>query len=202
MLQRDTNKNSLKLACYGLTVLTFLLSFNKAGNAAPDPKSSPVIPALKELKAIPNTKFSPVTTTSGETKDKDTAGNGVEIIVDNKPLAIPQDFIKTLKSLGITSMTLGDKQGRVRLLKADGSYVNPCASTDKASGSQGTYGGTAQPCRLQAELGETHLMIGNEEGAAAGCGTCQAGGYARVCDKATKKYTCSTKANFCGTNCI
>jgi hypothetical protein len=200
MLKSDPKKNYLQLALYGLAVMVLMLPLNQESKAAPDPKPNQAVPALKEIKAVPKTNLSPVVTAAGETND--TTVGGVEIIVGDKPLAIPRDFMRTLNKLGITGITLGDKQGRIHLLRADGTYVNPCATTDKVLDSKTAGRDKDQPCRFAAELGETHMLIANNPLALTGCGTCQAGGISRVCKKTSKKYTCSTQANFCQTNCI
>jgi hypothetical protein len=137
-------------------------------------------------------------------------------------LAIPQDFIETLKNMGITGITLGDKQGRIRLVTVDGNYVNPCNNTEDVTANPTPNPEDIRPCRFVADLGEAHLLIGNRSelaaseeltragklaptgtsALAAGCGTCLGGGVTRVCDKATRKYTCFTKASLCSNNCI
>jgi hypothetical protein len=200
MLKSDPKKNYLQLALCGLAVMVLQLPLNQESKAEPDPKQTQAVPALKEIKAVPKTNLSPAVTAAGETKD--TTASGVEIIVGDKPLAIPKEFRKTLDKLGITGITLGDKQGRIHLLKADGTYVNPCAITDKDSASKTTGREKDQACRFEAGLGETHMLIANKPLAAAGCGTCLGGGSTRVCDKATRKYTCSTKASLCSNNCV
>jgi hypothetical protein len=196
MLKIDTTKKYFKIALSCITAMIFLFTFNEIGYTDSDSK----------VGAKLNRKIE----------------NIVQVISEDEPLAIPQDFIETLKNMGITGITLGDKQGRIRLVTVDGNYVNPCNNTEDVAANPTTNSEDIRPCLFVADLGEAHLLIGNRlelaaneeltragklaptgsSALAAGCGTCQAGGVSRVCYKATNKYTCTTKANFCQTSCI
>jgi hypothetical protein len=121
----------------------------------------------------------------------------VEIIVEDTPLSIPEEFKKTLQNLEISGITLGDKKGRIRLLTPDGRYFDPCGTSVETESTQSAYRQTQHTCRFEAGLGETHMMIARTNN----CGSCQANNVSRSCNKRKNKRSCTNPKNSCETVC-
>jgi hypothetical protein len=124
----------------------------------------------------------------------------VEIIVEDKPLEIPQDFQKMLQQMGITSMVLGDKQGKARLLAIDGRFINPCVGRSAAMHNKSTKAIT--PCRFQAGLGEALNFTSSRAlmSASSSCDSCLGRGISRTCNVKTNKWSCGGKTRRCDTD--
>jgi hypothetical protein len=163
----------------------------------------PLLVSCATHKDQPNAAAVATPAATAETTEPDVA----DIIVDQAPLKIPESFKQTLRDMGITGMTLGDKAGRVRLLTADGRYLNPCDSQNKNP--------AAAPnsiCKFQAGLAEAHQVLlhlrpprlsrtQDPEELAAGCGTCLANNVSRTCKLSTNQYRCSAVVGNCQTAC-
>lgn len=173
-------------------VLLNLLAFQQIGHA--EPALLPVVDQVKTLKEVPAS-----TTATEEAEDIS------EIIVESKPFKIPKALKKTLISMGITGLTLSDREGRIRLIASDGTYINPCLSSTKASKAKSAGDQPTHTCRFAGGLGEAHALIASRAGvqnALTNCDTCiDAGGASRYCNINTNKYGCSTQKKTCSTSC-
>lgn len=158
MKKNKRNKNYLLLALQGLALIC-LFSF-----------------PIKGIYAEPSTQFNNATsaqsgnrsTTLGKENNKfsntvEVAGenNNIEIIVGDKPLAIPNDFSNTLQNVKGLSLIIGTEDGKFHLLSADGKYINPCQFKPKKIKNPSTSGQDPSPCQLDGNttLGDIHAAI-------------------------------------------
>jgi len=115
----------------------------------------------------------------------------VNIAVDDKPLAMPEEFKKSLAAMGVTRLSMVDGQGRLKVFALDGTPVDLCGP--KPEGSTGP-----RTCTLAASAKELTLRLT----AASECGGCFDGfGNLRSCYKPTSKYTCTTRDRICASTC-
>jgi hypothetical protein len=159
---------------------------------------------LNEIQNITTTKIDKIMSTSKDKYSSDKTGatkevaeDIVEVIVEDKPLEIPKDFQTLLQKMGVTSIVLGDKQGKARLLSIEGAYINPCIGRSAAM--QGKPNKTVTPCRFQAGLGEALSFTSNRAlmSLGNGCDSCLGRGISRICNVNTNKWNCSASTKKC-----
>jgi hypothetical protein len=98
----------------------------------------------------------------------ETPAKDITVIVDDQPLAVPEDFQKTLQDLGVQGLILVDGQNRVRVVGPDGTPKDLCgpAPADGAAG--------PRDCKLITSAGDLLTTAGKAPAAAASnCGHCQ-----------------------------
>jgi hypothetical protein len=98
----------------------------------------------------------------------------VDVIVDEKPLRVPDEFRRNLQDVGIASIVLVDNEGRLRAYTIDGAPINLCGPRPK--------GGVGdQMCKHETTSQE--LVLGLTGGlivAFDDCGFCNRGDNTRV----------------------
>lgn len=133
----------------------------------------------------------------GTNKPKnDSLNQIVEVIIEEKePLKLPEQFINLLREKGVESLTLGDKNGRIRLMTINGSLVNPCRTkTYKPTASNSKLTPDVDLCKFESGLGEAHFLIARPLFMSTQCGTCVVSNVARNCNINTNKFYCNNDA--------
>lgn len=93
--------------------------------------------------------------------------NVVDVIVDEKPLTVPDEFRRNLQGMGIASIVLVDNRARLRAYTIDGAPINLCGPRSKG-------GVGEQRCKLEITSQE---LVFSLSGAGSvdirACGFCQ-----------------------------
>jgi hypothetical protein len=85
--------------------------------------------------------------------------SAVDIIVDEKPLTVPDEFKKTLQGLDIAGIILVNDEAQLRLIDPNGKPIDPCGPKSKGSAGSWTckYAATPKTFALRAS-GNTQLL--------------------------------------------
>jgi hypothetical protein len=95
----------------------------------------------------------------------------VDVIVDEKPLTVPDEFRRNLQGMGIASIVLVDSQARLRAYTIDGAPINLCGPRSKG-------GVGEQRCKLEITSQE---LVFSLSGADDGCAYCNTGALTQRC---------------------
>jgi hypothetical protein len=113
----------------------------------------------------------------------------VKIVVDDKPLAVPEEFQESLKAMGVTRLPLVDSEGQLKIYTVDGTPVDLCGPS--SGGSTGL-----RTCTLLTDTEKlTQILRANDS-----CGRCAIDGYRVRCSPEGPP-ACEFKDSQCETFC-